>query len=192
VNPNETTERERFFATIYPRLRAMAHARLRMGRDTLLGTTVLVHECYIRIAQSAQIGPEDWPNFLNYASRTMRNVIVDSIRRHMAERHGGVTDKVELLDDVVGGPSPEAEEILCVHRALEKLEAVDPRLARVVEMRYFAGMTEPEISQGLGITERTVRRDWQKARLLLAGALGGRGGDIRSRAGEMDSFEPAA
>jgi RNA polymerase sigma factor (TIGR02999 family) len=192
VTPNDTYARELFFTAIYPKLRALAHARLRIGRDTMIGTTVLVHECYVRMAESAQIRPEHWPDFLNHASRTMRNIIVDAIRRRMAERHGGRADKVELIEEAACGAQRDAEEILAVHRALEQLEMVDARLARVVEMRYFAGMTEPEIAQGLGVTERTVRRDWQKARLLLAGELGGRHGDARSSAGALDSFEPAA
>ena len=192
VGTNTETTRERFFSSIYPRLRAIAHARLRRGRDTLLGTTALVHECYIRIAESRNIGVEDWPEFLNYASRTMRNIIVDAIRHRMAERHGGGSGKIQLLDDMADSLGSGDEEILYIHRALEQLEAVDPRLARVVEMRYFGGMTEPEISRGLGITERTVRRDWQKARLLLADMLTGLNGESESRSGELASLEQAA
>lgn len=192
MKPNTDTGRERFFSSIYPRLRALAHTRLRTGRDTLLGTTALVHECYIRIAESGHIAVEDWPDFLNYASRTMRNIIVDAIRRRTAERRGGGASNIQILDDMAVSPGSGEEEILYVHRALEQLEAVDPRLARVVEMRYFGGMTEPEISQGLGVTERTVRRDWQKARLLLADLLTGMNGDSRSHARELASLEPAA
>jgi RNA polymerase sigma factor (TIGR02999 family) len=151
-----------------------------------------VHECYIRIAESRNIGVEDWPEFLNYASRTMRNIIVDAIRRRMAERHGGGYGKIQLLDEMAESSGSGDEEILHVHRALEQLEAVDPRLARVVEMRYFGGMTEPEISRGLGITERTVRRHWQKARLLLADLLTGLNGESESRSGELASLEQAA
>jgi RNA polymerase sigma factor (TIGR02999 family) len=158
----------------------------------MLGTTALVHECYIRIAESGQFEVEGWPAFLNYASRTMRNIIVDAIRRRLAERHGGGVGRIQVLDDIADSSGFGKEEILTVHRALDQLEAVDPRLARVVEMRYFAGMTEPEISKGLGVTERTVRRDWQKARLLLADAFRGRNEDSRSRAGELASLEPAA
>jgi RNA polymerase sigma factor (TIGR02999 family) len=173
-------------------LRAIAHARLRRGRDTLLGTTALVHECYIRIAESRNIDVKDWPEFLNYASRTMRNIIVDAIRHRMAERHGGGLGKIQLLDEMADSLGSGDEEILHVHRALDQLEAVDPRLARVVEMRYFGGMTEQEISRGLGITERTVRRDWQKARLLLADLLTGLNGEPESRFGELASLEQAA
>ena len=94
MGSNTDISKEQFFSSIYPRLRAIAHARLRRGRDTLLGTTALVHECYIRIAESGNIGVEDWPDFLNYASRTMRNIIVDAIRYRMAERRRSVAPTI--------------------------------------------------------------------------------------------------
>lgn len=160
------------FSSAYPRLRALAHARLRSGRDTLLGTTSLVHEFFIRVAQPGNILLEDWPQFLQYASRVMRNIIVDCIRRRCSARHGGGARSLELVDDLAGAASSNEEEILSVHQALEQLEAIDSRLARVVETRYFGGMTEPEVASALGVTERTIRRNWQKARLLLVQALG--------------------
>jgi len=101
----------------------------------------------------------------------MRSVIVDFARRRVAARRGGgastVTFDIELAASTAGGE----DEILGVHQALERIAAIDPRLSQVVEMRYFGGMTEPEIAQALSVTERTVRRDWQKARMLLREAL---------------------
>jgi RNA polymerase sigma factor (TIGR02999 family) len=131
-----------------------------------------VHEFYIRVVESGNVGSEQWPHFLNYASRVMRNIIVDSIRRRSAKRHGGEAIHAGSAEDVAGDSASAAEEILAVHRALDELETLDQRLARVVEMRYFGGMTEPEIATALGLTERTIRREWQKARVLLAQALG--------------------
>lgn len=108
---------------------------------------------------------------MRWAAQVMRSVIVDHVRRRLADRRGGGQSHVTLDDDIASTASAEAE-ILGVHEALERLTAVDPRLAQLVELRYFAGLTETEIARVLGVTERTVRRDWRKARLLLREALG--------------------
>ena len=102
----------------------------------------------------------------------MRSVIVDFVRERVAQRRGGDAVHVTLNSEISDSATIAGEaEILNVHEALEQLAQVDARLVQVVEMRYFAGMTEPEIAVALGVTERTVRRDWQKARLLLAEQL---------------------
>ncbi len=102
----------------------------------------------------------------------MRNLIVDAIRRRNARRHGGGVRNVSLRDaEMAPGTEGSEEEILAVHQALEQLESIDGRMARIVEMRYFGGMSEEETATALGITGRTIRREWHKARLLLARAL---------------------
>ncbi len=159
------------FTALYPNLRAIARARLRARRDTLLDTTALVHESYIRLAESGEIGSARVPDFLQYASRTMRNIVIDSIRRRCAERHGGGKARLQILDEHDVAATAHDQQALDVHAALSRLETMDRRLARVVEMRYFGGMSETEVACALGVTERTVRRDWQKARLLLAQVL---------------------
>jgi RNA polymerase sigma factor (sigma-70 family) len=98
-------------------------------------------------------------------------VVVDSIRRRNAQAHGGGAIHAGLETDIAAVNHRERDEMDAVAYAIEQLELIDARLARVVEMRFFGGMTEPEIAQALGVTERTVRRDWQKARLLLAQAI---------------------
>jgi RNA polymerase sigma factor (TIGR02999 family) len=109
---------------------------------------------------------------LAYAASTMRSVIVDYVRRRQAERRGDGAPHVPL-DTMIGEQlGASDEEILDVHEALETLAAVDERLVHVVEMRYFGGLTDAEIGRALGVTDRTVRRDWERARLLLAGLLG--------------------
>jgi RNA polymerase sigma factor (TIGR02999 family) len=100
----------------------------------------------------------------------MRSIIVDYTRRRMAARRGGDADRVPLNPEMAD-PATGEQVILAVHQALERLAHVDPRLARVVEMRYFGGLTDQEVADALGITERTVRRDWHKARLLLHDVL---------------------
>jgi RNA polymerase sigma factor (TIGR02999 family) len=160
------------FEAIYPDLRRLARARLRKNsRDELLDTTSLVHETFIRFAGSACANLEDRRHFLCYVSRTMRSVVVDSARARLSERRGGGALRVTLNPRVENAQPQAAAEILKVHDALEHLAHYGQRIAQVVEMRYFAGMTEPQIAEALGVTERTVRRDWEKARALLVEAL---------------------
>jgi RNA polymerase sigma factor (TIGR02999 family) len=160
-------------AELYDDLRRLAHARLRKHQEspTLLDTTSLVHESYLRFLNARQIRISDRSHFLAYAARVMRSVVVDCVREGAAQRRGGGGLRITLDDDVAGRDSAGAREILKVHEALEDLAGVSERLVTVVEMRYFGGASEPEIAAVLGVTERTVRRDWEKARILLAAAL---------------------
>jgi RNA polymerase sigma factor (TIGR02999 family) len=156
---------------VYSQLRVLARARLRSGgRETLLDTTALVHEAYLRIA-GIEMSSAEQRSFLAYASRTMRSVIVDFARKRQAECRGGDMLIVTLTGALAEQQPAAADDIVRVHEALEELAGIDARLAQVVEMRYFAGLTEPQVAQALGVSERTVRRDWEKARLLLARTL---------------------
>jgi RNA polymerase sigma factor (TIGR02999 family) len=164
--------RDALFAATYNDLRRLARARLRDGgRSAVLETISLVNESYLRFAEAGDLRPADRRGFFAYASRVMRSVIVDTARERLAERRGGglppLTLSTELLDRLPAGE----QTILDMHEALEVLAEADSRLAQVVEMRYFGGYTEQEIADTLGVTERTVRRDWEKAKLILAGAL---------------------
>ena len=164
---------DKAFSRVYAELRRLARARLRQHRTmTLLDTTALVHESYLKLVGTEGVAVEDRHHFFAYASRVMRSVIVDFARAKLAERRGGEAEKV-VLDTALGErlAAPESD-VLRVHEALEALAQADERAARVVEMRYFGGLTEPEIAQVLGLSERTVRRDWEKARLLLLAQLG--------------------
>jgi len=160
------------FGATYGELRGLARSRLRKGsRNTMLDTTSLVHEAYLRFANSGRLNIDDRQHFLRYASHVMRSVIVDFVREKVAQRRGGAAVHVTLNSELGNGIATGESEILKVHQALEELAQHDARLVQVVEMRYFAGMTELEIAAVLGVNERTVRRDWQKAKLLLADAL---------------------
>jgi RNA polymerase sigma factor (TIGR02999 family) len=159
------------YAETYADLRRLAHRRLRAGsRLTLLDTGSLVHEAYLRFAQAPHLKLESRIHFMRWAAQVMRSIIVDFVRLRLAGRRGGGSSRVSP-DVEIAADSPGEAEILGVHQALDRLAAVDPRITQVVEMRYFGGMTEEEIARALGVTERTVRRDWQKARLLLREAL---------------------
>jgi RNA polymerase sigma factor (TIGR02999 family) len=122
---------------------------------------------YLRFSAGRTLRLQDRVHFMRHASRVMRSVIVDFARRRSAQRRGGKVAPLELD----GSESLEAErgvrQILRVHEALGELDRLDPRMAQVVEMRYFGGMTEVEIAECLGVTDRTVRRDWDRARLWL-------------------------
>jgi RNA polymerase sigma factor (TIGR02999 family) len=165
--------RDAVFKALYGDLRRLAHARLaRAGRNTFLNTTSLVNETYLKLARSSSMQSEDRWRYLSYAGQAMRSVIVDFVRaRQSTKRRLEEQEVVALNTNICDGLPGNEEQIIQVHEALEELAAVDERIVRVVEMKYFAGLTEPEIAAAMGVTERTVRRDWQKARLLLAAAL---------------------
>lgn len=176
---------DQVFAATYRDLIKLARFRLAGGgRNTLLDTTSLVHESYLRFANAGALRLEDRNHFLGWAGRVMRSVIVDMARRRTAARRGGPQARVTLTTGLVDGRSGSADEILDVHEALDGLAAIDARLARVVELRYFGGLTETEIAQVLGVTDRTVRRDWEKARLFLREALTSRPAAARTRGRE--------
>jgi len=165
--------REQLFAVAYDDLRIQARARLRDGgRNTLLDTTALVHESFLRFRQAGRLRGADRGHFFAYAAAVMRSVIVDFARAQQAARRGGDQQRVTLDTELGDALATDEDQVVQVHEALVRLEQVDLRLARVVEMRYFVGMNEAEIGEVLGVTERTVRRDWLRARLLLAAALG--------------------
>ena len=152
---------------LYPNLKQLARSRLRRsGPDTLLNTTGLVAESYLRVSAAAALREASPGQFLSYAARTMRSVVIDLLRERHALRRGGDLDRVTLNTAVIDGVAVD-DEPLWIDEALKKLADVEPRLCQVVEMRYFAGFTEAEIGEALGVTERTVRRDWTKACLLL-------------------------
>jgi RNA polymerase sigma factor (TIGR02999 family) len=160
----------------YPELKKIARARLHASQHGApgLNTTALVHESFLRLA--GRVGAlhfESRGHFYAYAARVMRSVIVDLVRERQADRRGGGVADLTLDTVVANGlAADDSTEALRVDDALTTLAAVEPRLAQVVELRYFAGLTDLEIAQVLGLTDRTVRRDWDKARLLLRSMLG--------------------
>jgi len=160
------------FAVAYRDLRNLARARLRdSGRNTLLDTTMLVHESYMRLSANNQLVFPDRARFLVYAGHAMRSIIVDMVRQRQSERRGGGAVHVTLSTQPPDTKAANEEDILRVHEALDSLAQVDERMASVVQMRYFAGLTEAEMAEALGVTDRTIRRDWEQARLFLADAL---------------------
>jgi RNA polymerase sigma factor (TIGR02999 family) len=165
------------FERVYQELHRLAHAQLGRGRpgDTL-NTTALVHETYLCLARSKTLGADDRAHFFNLAARVMRHVVVDYARKRDAAKRSGITVRIE-----VGGPGEPAAEtdqalladVLALDASLERLETASPRLARLVELHFFAGLSFAEIGELQGLTERTAKRDWRKARAFLLAKLSG-------------------
>lgn len=172
LQTGDAEARAAVFAASYPELHRLARSRLRDGgRNTLLETTGLVHEAYLRLMSSGELRAEDRRAFFAYASQVMRSVIVDSVREHLSQKRGGDWRPLTLSTQLADNLPEDEEKILMVHEALEALEQAAPRLAQVAQMRYFGGYSEREIADALNVTERTVQRDWEKARLILEAAL---------------------
>lgn len=154
------------FEAAYEELRRLARRQLRALRPgETLGTTALVHEAYLKLVRRP-IAWEDQVHFFALAARAMRQILVDYARQHQSQKRGGDRHRTTLDADSLSAEIV-AEEMLGIDRALTRLESVDERLARLVEWRFFGGLTEEEIAKAEGVAVRTVRRDWQKARAFL-------------------------
>jgi RNA polymerase sigma factor (TIGR02999 family) len=155
---------ERLYVLVYDHLRDIAHAHLnREAQGHTLCTTGLVHEAFVKLVDPARVEWQDRQHFLALASRTMRHVLTDYARRHRAAKRGGDWQRVDL-DAVQIAVVERADALLSLDEALTRLAVLRPRLGLVVELRFFGGLTEEETAEALGITDRTVRRDWIKAR----------------------------
>ena len=156
---------------VYPQLRRLAHSQLRRLRPgQTLGTTVLVNEGYVKIFGGRKTSWRDRGHFLAASAQAMRHILVDAARRRVTERQGSGKDPLPLLVEPAGHEANPAD-VLEVNRTLNNLAKFDQRLCRVVECRYFAGMTEEETASALNISARTVHRDWLRARAWLKRAL---------------------
>jgi RNA polymerase sigma-70 factor, ECF subfamily len=172
VRQGDAGAMNRLFPLVYEELKRIAHVRLRHERPGhTLDTTGLVHETYVRLVDQTRVEWRDRGHFLVAAAWAMRRILVDYARRNRAARRGGGQVRLTLDDDA---PAAErGEMLLALDEALERLAALDPRLGRVVECRYFGGLTDQETADTLGVTRRTVQRDWVKARNWLYLELNG-------------------
>jgi RNA polymerase sigma factor (TIGR02999 family) len=155
---------DRLFPLVYEELRRIAHHRLQRERpDHTLGTTGLVHETYLRLVDQTRVEWRDRAHFFRVASWAMRRILVDYARRYRALRRGGGLRRMELEEDDAM-VAERGERLVALDEALERLAGVSKRMSEVVECRYFGGLTEDETAEALGMTTRTVQRDWAKAR----------------------------
>jgi RNA polymerase sigma factor (TIGR02999 family) len=154
------------FPLVYRELRGIA--RRQLGRDAnqaTLGPTALVHEAYLKLVDHTQAQVQDRHHFFAVAARAMRQILVDHVRRRRARKRGG--GQVARLETDGVPVDAQVFELLAIDRALTRLEGLDPRLGQLVELRVFAGLSTVEAAEAMGISERTVKRDWQKARAFL-------------------------
>jgi RNA polymerase sigma factor (TIGR02999 family) len=162
---------EALFVALYSELHRMAERQLaRNARDMTLGTTTLLHEAYLDMAQRENLFP-DRGRFMAYAARVMRTLIIDYVRSRKARKRGGDFEITSLVGDVGVAPGEE-QELERLAAAVDRLARVDATLAQVVDLKFFCGFTFAEIGAMRGQSERTVQRHWEKARLFLHDAIG--------------------
>jgi RNA polymerase sigma factor (TIGR02999 family) len=162
---------DRLFPLIYEELRSLARHRAGRGRGDTLNTTALVHEAYLRLVDRSRATYESRAHFFAVAAKVMRRLVVDHARHAGARKRGGDVARVTLDDAVLAAPGATVD-LLALDQALERLEGVDPRLGRLVELRYFAGLTLEETAEALAVSAATVKRDWFKARAFLLHEMG--------------------
>jgi RNA polymerase sigma factor (TIGR02999 family) len=169
-NGNRAAESD-LIELVYQPLRRLA-MRLLAGerRDHSMQATALVHELYMRLVQPASADLNDRMHFMAVAARVMRRILVDHARTHRAAKRGGDHARVSLEESAIIDPG-RSEEVLAIDQCLTRLGEIDPRQRDIIEMRFFAGLSEPEIAQVLGTSERTVRREWSMARAWLHAEL---------------------
>ncbi len=158
---------DQLFALLYDELHELAHRqRLRLAPRQTLDTTALLHEAYLKFAGKGALELADRGHFLALAATVMRHLLIDNARKaDAAKRSAGL--KPATLDGVADPAATPPGELLALDKALHSLQSIDGRLVRVVEMRFFGGMTAAEVAGVFGVTERTVKRDWRKAKVLL-------------------------
>jgi len=178
---------DQVFALVYDEVHRLAHAQIgRAGRSPTLNTTAVVHEAYIKLAHAPLDSLEDRRHFFAVAAKAMRHVLVDYARRRNAAKRGGGAALLSL-DDADVPIASSAAEIVDLEWALQRLAAVDERLSRVVELRFFGGLSEPETAEVMETSERTVQRDWRAARAFLSRELAGERDGAREPGGSSDA-----
>ena len=161
------------FASLYGELHSIARRELRRGGPALtLGATTLLHEAYLNLSEREGAQFPDRPRFLAYASRAMRGLIIDYMRSRQALKRGAAFE-ITSLPTEVPEQAADAEGLQRLSDAIEHLATLEPRLAQVIDLKYFSGFSFTDIASMWGVSDRTVQRDWEKARLFLHRALSG-------------------
>lgn len=156
---------DKFFAAMYDDLRTLAEQQLQRGAGAAISATTLLHEAYLGMANKDAMFP-DRARFMGYASRVMRGLIIDMVRERRALKRGAEF-RMTLLPTEVEDPGTEEQELPKLSAALDELAHHDPQLAELVDLKYFCGYTFEEIAALRGVSDRTVQRDWRKARVAL-------------------------
>lgn len=161
---------DRLFPLVYRELRTIAHRHVASRKNGTLATTELVHEAYLKLVDQSRAQWRDRAHFFALASAVMRHVLIDRAKARARRKRGGEQRQVTLDDEMLAFDN-DAASLLAIDDALDRLAELDPRLTRVVECRFYGGLSEQETAEALGVTVRTVQRDWAKARMLLSRAL---------------------
>lgn len=164
--------REAVFEQLYSRLKHMARGQLAKHARPVAGPTSLLHEAYLKLATDTVTQLQSSEHFLSLASRVMRQIMIDRVRENQAEKRGGDAVQVSLDDVHAQAASVSYESLHAMDRALDELAEVDARLVQVVELYFFAGLTAMEVAELLGTSDRTIKRDWRRAKAILAMTLG--------------------
>jgi len=184
----DSAERDRLFALLYDELHKMAQRTLRRGGAMMLTTTSLLHETYLNVSQRHGIHFQDHKRFMAYASRAMRGLIIDYIRRRQAQKRGGEFEIIQLPTEPptpLGGDATEQLRVERLDEALETLTQIDARLAECVDLKFFCGLSFGDIARLRDVSERTIQRDWDKARTLLRHLM-----NERHPGNDLDPFAP--
>jgi RNA polymerase sigma factor (TIGR02999 family) len=169
ADPQGTDE---MFAAVYDRLKAIAGRQLARGARGTLDTTAVVHELYLKVSNRRDLAFERPQQFFSYAARALRHLLADRARERLRQRSGGDWARVTLNEETEHFAIDSAEEALAFEDVLKRLEATDARAARIVELNFFAGLTQDQVAEVLGLTRRTISRDWRFARAFLKAELG--------------------
>lgn len=162
---------EKLVPLVYDELKRLARNYMRRERaDHTLQTTALVHEAYLKLVRQQKTGWQCRSHFFGIAAQIMRRILLDHARAHLRQKRGGPRQTLRL-DEALTFSKEQSEELVRLHEALERLSAIDPRQGRIVELRFFGGMSVEETAQILGISPKTVKRDWAVAKAWLHGEL---------------------
>lgn len=168
---------------VYDELRRLAGRYMRRERpDHTLQATALVHEAYLKMVQHPAVDWQNRAHFFGIAAQTMRHILVDHARGHLRDKRGGGQEAVPLDEALVFSPE-KSHELMKLDEALDRLTAIDPRQGKIVELRFFGGLTVEETAEVLGISPKTVKRDWSVAKAWLHGELRRTDGDVSGAVG---------
>jgi RNA polymerase sigma-70 factor, ECF subfamily len=171
--PGDRHAGERLFATVYTELRDLAARYMHRERKShTLQPTALVHEAFLKLVGPTRVDWQGRTHFLAFAAQAMRQILVDHARRHRAAKRGGHQHRIALDDDLVAEPDRDVD-LLALDEALAKLEKLDPRQAQMVELRFFGGLDIAEVAKAMGISKRSVEREWTMVRAWLRRELSG-------------------
>ena len=167
----DTDAFDRLVPIVYERLRALARQRLRGAPGATLDTTGLVHEAYLKLAAAPQVTLRDRGHFLALASRVMRNLLADHARARRAAKRGGGEEALALIEEAAWMPDDDLDAVTALDEALRRLEVLDARQSRMLEQRYFGGLSLEETAEALGVSLATVKRELRSARAWLAAEM---------------------